>query len=82
MTVGDFLDFVEGYKLRTKENFMLSDHANFILGQYVMSAVGSMLSSKVKYPKKPFTQKLDNSKQGVVNLSDRRVAKALFGKKK
>ena len=48
MTVGDFLDFVEGYKLRTKENFMLSDHANFILGQYVMSAVGSMLSSKVK----------------------------------
>lgn len=81
MTVGDLLDAVEGYRLRYQDEFKRADDNNYILGQYVMSAVACTMSKKAKYPKRPLTAEKTQRKRGF-NLSDPRVAKALFGKGK
>lgn len=79
MTVGDFLDCVEGYNERLNEQFEMADRLNHVLGGYVKAAIASSFSKSAKYPKKPASYK--QKKKLTHNLSDPAVAKALYGKK-
>ena len=53
LTIGDFLDCIEGYRRRLQQEQELQDSVNYLLGQYISYAV----NDPKKYPKNPFLSK-------------------------
>jgi len=49
LTIGEFVDCVQGYQDRTEDIAVLTDSLNHILGSYV----GVAVNAPKKYPKKP-----------------------------
>jgi hypothetical protein len=75
LTVGEFLDCLDGYQARLKD----VDHLNHTLGYYV--AIG--FNSPKKYPSKPFLEKTneDRKRNFTTDAQRQRYARLKYGKK-
>ena len=70
---------MEGYKARIHNEARVTDSLNFVLGQYIISAI----HNPKKYPHEPYMKKQEKKNALVATTANDRVriAKMLHGKK-